>query len=463
VGPRPHPWAWPNRGGEGPFLLTSAQGLSTLSYMGPRMVGILVVVGSGETSPTMVTMHRELIASLGPSPTAVLVETPYGFQENADEVTAKARRYFSGNVGLQVQVAPGLREPATADPVELARGIAAIRAADWVFTGPGSPSYAARQWSASPVGAAFHDRLRREGITVVSSAAACTLGRFTLPVYEIYKVGMEPAWLEGIDLLGQLGLTAAVIPHFDNREGGTHDTRYCFVGERRLRALEAQLPPEAVILGIDEHTAAVFDLGAGTLSVRGRGGLTLRRAGTSRSIPSGTLLALEEFCRLAAGELGPPPPTVASPAPRTEEAGARRDPLLVTAQACEARFDRAEADRDAQAMVAAVLELEEAIAAWANDVLESDAIDQARTVLRALIVRLGEAAAEGVRDPRQRLAPIVEPVLAVRARFRSQGEYQLADALREALRQGGVEVRDGREGTTWSLGGATSLPRSAEP
>ncbi len=436
--------------------------------MGPRAIGILVVIGSGETSPTMVTMHRELVASLGPRPTAVLVETPYGFQENADEVTAKARRYFASNVGLHVQVAPGLREPVAANAVDLARGIAAIRTADWVFTGPGSPSYAARQWLASPVGAAFRDRLQRGGITVVSSAAACTLGRFTLPVYEIYKVGMEPTWLEGIDLLGQLGLKAVVIPHFDNREGGTHDTRYCFVGERRLRALEAQLPSEAVIVGVDEHTAAIFDLRAGTLSVRGRGGVTLRRAGVSRSIPSGTVLALEEFGRLAAGELrvSPPelgvsPPTGASPTPGTEGGEARRDPLPVTVQTCEARFDQAEAARDAQAMTAAVLELERAIAAWSDDVLESDQVDQARTVLRALIVRLGAAAAEGVRDPRQRLAPIVEPVLALRSRLRAQGEYQLADALRQALQRGGVEVRDGRDGTTWLLGGSASSPGPA--
>ncbi|HZV51023.1 MAG TPA: hypothetical protein VFD49_14805 [Candidatus Dormibacteraeota bacterium] len=406
----------------------------------------------------MVTLHRELVASLGGDPTAVLVETPYGFQENADEVTAKARRYFAVNVGLQVRVAPGLRRPADTEAVDLAQGIAAVRAADWVFTGPGSPSYAARQWSASPVGAALRDRLRRGGITVVSSAAACTLGRFTLPVYEIYKVGMDPAWLEGIDLMAELGLVAAVIPHFDNREGGTHDTRYCFVGERRLRALEAQLPGEAVILGIDEHTAAVFDLGTGTLSVRGHGGVTLRRAGSSHSLGPGTVLTLDELCRLAAGQLGAPAAPVAPATAAPVEAEGRRDSLRMTAQACEERFDRAEAALDARAMAAAALDLEEAIAAWSDDVLESDELGQARTVLRSLIVRLGAAAVEGMSDPHQRLAPVVEPVLALRARLREQGEYRLADALRDALGEGGVEVRDRRDGTTWLVRESRSRP-----
>ncbi len=56
---------------------------------------------------------------------------------------------------------------------------------------------------------------------VFASAAALTLGRWTVPVYEIYKVGEDPHWLEGLDLLSQTGIDGAVIPHFDNAEGGT--------------------------------------------------------------------------------------------------------------------------------------------------------------------------------------------------------------------------------------------------
>ena len=41
----------------------------------------------------------------------------------------------------------------------------------------------------------------------------------------------------------------AVVAHFDNAEGGTHDTRYCYLGEDRLRVLEAQLPAEGVGAG----------------------------------------------------------------------------------------------------------------------------------------------------------------------------------------------------------------------
>jgi hypothetical protein len=38
--------------------------------------------GSGETAPTMIKPHRELFERLGDAP-AVILDTPYGFQENA--------------------------------------------------------------------------------------------------------------------------------------------------------------------------------------------------------------------------------------------------------------------------------------------------------------------------------------------------------------------------------------------
>ena len=97
-------------------------------------------------------------------------------------------------------------------------------------------------------------------MTVLASAAAATIGFAAVPVYEIYKAGAAPHWLDGLDLLGVLGLKVAVIPHYDNAEGGNHDTRYCYLGERRLSRLERDLPADAAVLGVDEHTAAIFDL-----------------------------------------------------------------------------------------------------------------------------------------------------------------------------------------------------------
>src|SRR5438270_630610 len=83
-------------------------------------------------------------------------------------------------------------------------------------------------------------------------------------------LGEPPHWLPGLDLLSvAAGLRVAVIPHYDNADGGNHDTRFCYLGERRLLALEKQLPDDAFVLGIDGHTALILDLEAATASVTG--------------------------------------------------------------------------------------------------------------------------------------------------------------------------------------------------
>ncbi|MDQ3990608.1 MAG: hypothetical protein M3291_15720 [Actinomycetota bacterium] len=57
------------------------------------------------------------------------------------------------------------------------------------------------------------EKLADGGCVTFASAAALTLGVVTVPVYEIYKVGTAPPWVEGMDLLATAGLHAAVIPH----------------------------------------------------------------------------------------------------------------------------------------------------------------------------------------------------------------------------------------------------------
>ncbi|TDB91927.1 hypothetical protein E1264_00200 [Actinomadura sp. KC216] len=93
-----------------------------------------------------------------------------------------------------------------------------------------------------------------------------------------------------------------MIPHYDNAEGGTHDTRYCYLGERRLRVLEEELPDDAAVLGLDEHTAAVVDVGRNVVRVCGRGVMTVRRRGERVVVPSGETLSLTGPRALVRGE-----------------------------------------------------------------------------------------------------------------------------------------------------------------
>ena len=112
------------------------------------MPGLLVIMGSGETAPTMVKPHRSIFERVGDRP-AVLLDTPYGFQSNADDISARAEGYFAASVGRTVSVAAWR----TAPPPGLARerALAALSGAGWVFAGPGSPTYALRQWRDTPV------------------------------------------------------------------------------------------------------------------------------------------------------------------------------------------------------------------------------------------------------------------------------------------------------------------------
>lgn len=433
---------------------------------------VLAIIGSGETSPTMVTVHRDLVGRLGlSSPQATVLATPYAFQENAADVSARTERYFADSVGLRVGVAagtspnadPGMAPPLIpADAEDETRQAAAIRAADWVFAGPGSPSYALAHWQAGPVAAGLRDRvLAGDGLTVLASAAAATAGRFTVPVYEIYKAGGAPRWLAGLDLLGPLGLNVALVPHYDNAEGGRYDTRYCYVGERRLAVMERDLPADAAVLGVDEHTAVLVDLRAGEIEIRGRGGVTVRRCGASTVLPAGTRLSVAELRDLvhgirpsAAGRLegGAATALAAGAAIRAGAAGGSGEaalPLPEIMAAAERRFGTAAVDRDADAMVGAILELETAITQWEADMDEDQGTEQARALLRGLIGRLGRAAQDGLADPRDRLAPAVEPLLALRATLRGAGDFAAADAIREALAGAGLDISDTPEGTRW--------------
>ena len=408
----------------------------------PTRPRVLAIMGSGETAPTMIKPHRAIFDRLPEPVDAVLLDTPYGFQENAAILSEKALEYFRDSIGRTVEAA-GLHDTG-ADVVDVESAIARIRSADWVFAGPGSPTYALDQWAGTAVPDALADKLATGGAVVFSSAAALTLGVATVPVYEIYKVGAHPTWAEGLDLLSAFGLPVAVIPHYDNTEGGNHDTRFCYLGERRLVMLEPLLPDGAFVLGVDEHTGVVLDLDADTAEVVGRGAVTLRRQGESVRIEAGETVPIDV---LRAGGDRAAATTSAAPvvsgstgtAGSSVEAVGPSVSLADEAAACETAFEHAIADRDATAAVAAVLRLETAIVDWSRDTLQSDETDRARAALRSMIVRLGEAATGGVRDPREVLGPVVEAAITARRVARSERAFAVADALRDELVAAGIE------------------------
>ena len=149
-----------------------------------------------------------------------------------------------------------------------------------IFLGPGSPSYVVRQLSDSLAWKTILALHRLGKTLVLASAAAVAISRSALPVYEIFKVGEDPHWKPGLNLLTPYGLNLAVVPHWNNLEGGAElDTSRCFMGKARFEQLIQMLPRDTVIVGIDELTALVFDFASGLCRVQGREHVHILREG----------------------------------------------------------------------------------------------------------------------------------------------------------------------------------------
>jgi hypothetical protein len=130
---------------------------------------------------------------------------------------------------------------------------------------------------------AWHSLLARHRLgaaLVLASAAVVAISLYALPVYEIYKVGEDLHWKEGLDLFGPYGIPLVFVPHWNNNDGGEElDTSRCFMGQVRFIRLVEMLPPELTIIGIDEKTALIVDPQSGTCRVAGLGGVTLIHTG----------------------------------------------------------------------------------------------------------------------------------------------------------------------------------------
>ena len=124
-------------------------------------------------------------------------------------------------------------------------------------------------------------------------------------------------------------------------------------------------------------------------------------------------------------------------------------PLPEVMAAAERGFGAAARTRDADAMVGVILELETTITQWEADTDEDQGTEQARALLRSLIGRLGRTARDGLADPRDRLRPVVEPLIALRTALRGEGNFAAADAIREALAATGLDVSDTPDGPRW--------------
>ena len=402
--------------------------------------GTVTVMGSGEMLEVMGKVHRAVMGRIAGAVRPVFLDTPAGFQLNADDLSEKATQYFSQRFDLELKIA-SLKSASTASPAEVSAAIQAVTSANYVFAGPGSPTYAVRNWLDTPLHTALAESLASGAHFVFASAAAITLGRFVLPVYEIYKVGADPHWEEGLNLLESFGLDLAIVPHWNNTEGRNHDTRFCFMGEPRLQLLEGLLPPGAVILGVDEYTACTVDLQAREFIVAGQGQVTVRRDGHAHEYPPGVY-------PLKGLEPAQTPVTALKPAgegaPAETAAG-----LAARANLARVDFTRALAEADFESAARQIAGLVGAMGVSPISGAEAALPQQVEAMLGELIRvwRAGRPAPPAASAEAAR--PYVALLLDLRSQLRAARQWALADQVREGLAALGVTLEDTPDGTSW--------------
>jgi hypothetical protein len=253
--------------------------------------GDLALFGSGETSPAGRRIHEQLFERLGRPIDVAVLDTPAGFETNAGRVVERIQEFLERALTGWAPRVELVRAPRRDRGADDAIALAAMLQANYLFAGPGSPSYAVAHLRDTLALRYLSERWHAGATIAAASAAAIAFGRWALPVYEIFKAGHDPHWLDGLDLAG---LPVAVVPHWNNHEGGdAFDSSRCFVGLERFARLRELLPAEAVILGVDEHTACVLQYDEPRARVLGVGSVTVERAGRVERCASGESFPLE--------------------------------------------------------------------------------------------------------------------------------------------------------------------------
>lgn len=278
----------------------------------PTTAGHVVLLGSGETAAPIRKVYHWLFKQLDSPIQLSILETPAGFEPNSPQVVQHIADFFQKrlqNFQPDISIIPARKRdtPFSPDNPEL---LTSLYKANVLMMGPGSPTYAVRQLRDS---LAWHTLLARHRLgaaLILASAATVAASALALPVYEIYKVGEELHWKPGLKLFEPFGLSLVFIPHWNNNDGGADlDTNRCYMGQTRFNQLVKLLPPDSTIVGIDEHTALVFDFKGENCRVMGAGSVTLVRGDQE------TVFSSEQTFSI--GELGPfhlPEPETGIPA-----------------------------------------------------------------------------------------------------------------------------------------------------
>ncbi len=261
-------------------------------------LGQIAFLGSGETSRAGGAMFESLARSLSEPPRVAVLETPAGFELNSNQVASRVADFIKTrlqNYNPVIDVIPARKRGTPFSPDE-ASILGPLASANFIFMGPGSPTYAIRQLGGSLAWDLIRARHRMGAALAFASSATIAVGAWGLPVYEIYKVGEEVHSVPGLGLFADFGMQLSFIPHWNNAEGGDDvDTSRCFVGMDRFAAWCDSLPADNTTIGLDEHTGLIVDFNKHICQVNGVSSVSLVRDCNPKIYPAGATFPLAEL------------------------------------------------------------------------------------------------------------------------------------------------------------------------
>jgi len=249
-------------------------------YVAPKE-SLLVLFGSGEIAPSAVKTHDFVLNRIGKDkPSIVVISTPAGFQPNVKVVCEEIKDFFEQHL-KNYHPKVSIVYANTLEDCNNSKLLKLLDEADYMFMGPGSPTYATRHLQGSLLYEKIVERVRSGASLGLASAAVMAFSKFTLPVYEIYKAGFPLYWEPGLNLYAPIFRELVVVSHFNNNEGGKkNDTSRAWMGKQRFQKLFAMLPSNMAVWGIDEHTAVLINLQTKNVKVLGKGKLWKLRGKT---------------------------------------------------------------------------------------------------------------------------------------------------------------------------------------
>jgi cyanophycinase len=204
------------------------------------------LVGSGEFTPAMVEIDREILASIGPAPNVVVLPTAAAGEDPQDWALRGVEHFWrlgARSVGLMVLERAHAEDPGN---VEI------VSHADLLYISGGKTARLLESLEGSPLWRGFLLAREAGAWLVGSSAGAMALGDWTLVHRPEDGDGTPTLWTPGLAMLQGY----AVVPHFDRWPES----------ERLARGIEGA----CAVFGIDEETAVLLDEGHARVAGRGR-------------------------------------------------------------------------------------------------------------------------------------------------------------------------------------------------